>query len=153
MLNRHIQRNGVICLSFIILLSFLVYIMICIIVLFVLYTVYIALGRSMIELLTKVAEDTDSHQSPAIYLLLRGHDHGHFQAKTGSPVKRLIKYLNFILLLKYMDFSFNEYQFKDQKKYFYKFMENQVFNSLTFQPSSCLTMYFSTANMKIDYFK
>lgn len=49
--------------------------MICIIVLFVLYTVYIALGRSMIELLTKVAEDTDSHQSPK--LLLRGHDHGH----------------------------------------------------------------------------
>lgn len=116
MLNRHIQRNGVNCFSFIILLSFLVYVMICIIVLFVLYTVYIALGRSMIELLTKVAEDTDSHQSPAIYLLLRGHDHGHFQAKTGSPVKRLIKYLNFILLLKYMDFSFNEYQFKDQKK-------------------------------------
>lgn len=52
-----------------------------------------------------------------------------------------------------MDFSFNEYQFKDQKKYLYKLMENHVFNSLTFQPSSCLTMYFSTANMKIDYFK
>lgn len=53
--------------------------MICIIVLFALYTVDIALGRSMIELLTKVAEDTDSRQSPAIYLLLKGHEgHGHF---------------------------------------------------------------------------
>lgn len=53
--------------------------MICIIVLFALYTVDVALGSSMIQLLTKVAGVTDSHQSPAIYLLLKGHEgHGHF---------------------------------------------------------------------------
>lgn len=59
------MRNGVFCLSFIILYLFL-YVMICIIVICFMYHGY-GLGSSVIEHLTRVTVVTISIQSPAIY--------------------------------------------------------------------------------------